>query len=334
MAWDWGRVGRGIATGGLSELMREQRTDNEWKNTDRNNFNLPGAQQRGDRLLGMANQGAPQSSFRATQDQVMGHLRGQMLGQNSLSREQLRRDAGANIAAQQALAASGRPGNAALAARMASQNAGRTATALSGNTAMAGIAERNAAAQALGGLASEARGQDINAQLGQGQLNQGYAQLELDNARAQQQGGIQYENNQAQRFGVASQQPTMGEQYLGLIQGGAGAAMAMSDKRAKTNVQPGDAAAKQMMDAVEPKTYSYRPGVMLPGELDKTSPSEGTRRVRTGVMAQDLEKSAAGKAAVVDTPAGKVVNYGQLAGAMMAALGNLNGRVKKVEGKR
>jgi hypothetical protein len=334
MAWDWGRIGRGVATSGISELMREKRTDNEYAGQDRNNYNLPGYQDRQNRIGGMLSTGAPQSSFRGDQASLAAQLRARASGAESLSREQLRRDAGANIASQQALAASGRPGNAALAGRMAAQNAGRIATGLSGNTAMAGIAERTAAQQQLGALAGQARDQDINASLGQQQINQGYSQQELQNAQMQQQGGFRYEGDRAQRFGVASQQPTSGEQYLGLIQGGAGAALAMSDKRAKTDVQSGDADAQRFMDSLKAMNYSYKPSGMLPGELAKQPGSEGVRGVtHTGVMAQDLEKSPAGRAAVMDTPGGKVVSYGQLAGTFAAALANLNNRMKKAEGK-
>lgn len=333
MAWydTAARIGAGVGSLGITELLRQKRTDNQYAGTDRNNFNLPGYQDRQNRLNGMMNQGAPQSSFRYEQSQLADLLRARANGADSMSAQQLRRDAGANIASQQALAASGRPGNAALAGRMAAQNAGRVATGLSGNTAMAGIAERDAAARALAGLAGQARDQDINASLGQQQINQGYSQQEIDNARLQQQGGIQYENNQAQRFGVASQQPTTGEQYLGILQGGAGAALALSDERAKTAKKDGNPDAQRFMDSLKAVNYSYKPSGILPGELAKQPGSEGVRGVtHTGVMAQDLEKSPAGKAAVMNTPGGKVVSYGQLAGTFAAALANLNDRMKKL----
>jgi hypothetical protein len=315
---DWGRIGAGIATSGISELMRQKRTDNQWRDQDRGNYNLPGYDQRQGRLTGLAGTAAPTSSFRNDQAGLADMLRARANGAESLSAMQLRRDAGANIAQQQALAASGRPGNAALAARMASQNAGRIGTSLSGNTAMAGIAERDSAARALAGLAGQARDQDINASFGQQQINQGWSQQELDNARMQQQGGMAYENDRAQRFGVASQQPTSGEQYLGLIQGGASAAMAMSDERVKTGVKDGAASSQRFLDSLKAMDFKYKDPAMGAGP-------------RTGLMAQDVEKTAAGKAAVVETPAGKAIDYGRLAGQFGAALAHLNQRVKKVE---
>lgn len=312
---DWGRWIKGGATLGLSELLRQKRTDNQWADQDRNNYNLPGFQDRQGILDERARTQAPTSSFRGDQQALAGMLRARASGADSMAAQQLRRDAGANIAAQQALAASGRPGNAAMAGRLASQNAGRIATGLSGNAAMAGIAERTAAQQQLGQLAGQARGQDMDASFGQQQINQGWSNQGLQNAQMQQQGGMRYEADRAQRFGIASQQPTEGEQFLGLAQGGAGAALAMSDERVKTGISDGNADAQRFLDSLSAMNFQYK---AAPGQQ------------HTGVMAQDLEKTPAGRGAVMETPAGKAVDYGQLAGSFAAALGNLNGRMKKM----
>lgn len=104
---------------------------------------------------------ASSSPWEAQQMALGQALARQMSGQDSISREQLRQDAGRNISMQQAMAASAGPQNAAMAQRMASQNAGRINQGLAGQTAMAGIMERNAAANAMGQLSGQARGQDM-----------------------------------------------------------------------------------------------------------------------------------------------------------------------------
>ena len=55
--------------------------------------------------------------------------------------------------------------------------------------------------------------------------------------------------------------------------------------------------------------------------------------MRTGVMAQDLEKSQIGSQFVSDTPNGKMVNYGAMLPVMLAGQAMLNERINKLEGK-
>jgi len=50
-------------------------------------------------------------------------------------------------------------------------------------------------------------------------------------------------------------------------------------------------------------------------------------------MAQDLEKSKAGKQLVAQTPAGKIVDYSKAGPIFAAALADINRRLGKVEGK-
>jgi hypothetical protein len=51
-------------------------------------------------------------------------------------------------------------------------------------------------------------------------------------------------------------------------------------------------------------------------------------------MAQEIEKTKAGKALVHDTPDGKVVDYGHSMGTVFAALAHLNERLDKAEKKK
>jgi hypothetical protein len=104
---------------------------------------------------------------------AMNYLQGQMQGQNSVSAEQLRQGLQQNLSAQRSMAASASPQNSAMAARTAAIQSGRLGAGMSGQAALAGIQERNSAAQnygqlgsALGQLQLGQRGQDVNVALG------------------------------------------------------------------------------------------------------------------------------------------------------------------------
>jgi hypothetical protein len=106
---------------------------------------------------------------------VRGRLGRLASGQDSISAEQLRQGLQQNMAGQQAMAASARPGNAAMAARTAAMQGARMGSGLAGQQAVAGIAERQSANQALGSLLMAQRGQDMQGALGgRGQALQGY----------------------------------------------------------------------------------------------------------------------------------------------------------------
>jgi hypothetical protein len=112
------------------------------------------------------------------------------------------------------------------------------------------------------------------------------------------------------------------------IGAGAGAASGiiagvLSDERQKTAVAPGDAEIADMLDKLHARKFQYKdPGAAgaAPGK-------------RAGVMAQDLEKSMAGKALVLETPEGKAIDSPQAVGAMLAALASLHARTKRLEGR-
>ncbi len=100
-------------------------------------------------------------------------------GKNSLAGEQLRQGLMQQQGQMVGTMASARPSNAPAAARTAVLASGRAQSAMAGNAAMAGIAERNAAAQTLAGLNLQQRGQDVNYSLGQrGLAVQGLSALE------------------------------------------------------------------------------------------------------------------------------------------------------------
>lgn len=234
-------------------------------------------------------------------------LRRRAAGQDSLSAEQLRQGLGTVMAQQQGAAAGASPAGAAMAARNANMNAMQAGVGLSGQQAMAGIQERAAAEQMLNNAILQQRGQSIQGALGgqQGAL-QGYGAIE---------------QNRTQRYGAAAGAPTPGEQLLGGVSGAA-AMYAKSDRRAKTRIRAAEKEGRDLLASLKSYTWDYRDA------------RDGKGR-QFGFMAQDLEKTKAGRAAVVDTPGGKVVHGGKVALALAATLPGLDSRLSKLErGKR
>lgn len=129
------------------------------------------------------------------------YLRKIRSGEMSVSAEQLRQAQQMNQSQQMSMAANANPANAAMAARTAQNNAAMTGAGLAGQQALAGIAERNAAAQQLTGATLGARGQDLQAALG---------------ARGQQLGALQGGFGIQTQYDIAKmQQPEDWEKYLG-----------------------------------------------------------------------------------------------------------------------
>lgn len=216
-------------------------------------------------------------------------------GQHSLSAEQLRQGLQQQQAMQQSMAASARPNNAAMAARTAAMQAGRNSSGMAGNQAMAGIAERNAATAQLG------------------QMLQGQSALELQASL----GGRQTAVNayQAETAGKSGDDKLLGAATA------AGAAYMMSDRRLKKNIKDGRDDADELISALKSYRYDYK---------DEKHGKGG----RFGIMAQDLEKTRAGRSSVVTTSEGKAVHGASLASAVAAATGRLGERLAKLESKK
>ena len=315
-------VGDSTGGGGFWNALFGKR-GSTYDGVNRSNTVLPGFNQIWDRedQLGASFGTRTGPQYWGQQQQHVGNrLNALMSGQDSMSQQQLRQATDANIAQQRSLAASAAPGSGAMAQRMAMQNIGQMNQGYNQAATMAGIQERNAAAQALAGLSGQARGQDQQLMaLNDAGANAAYDR-QLQAAQAQQGGGISYEGQRTQRYGADLGVPTMGEQILG----GVTAALpflAKSDRALKTDIRPGAPQANAFMDSLSPSTYQYKnPGGigMPPGK-------------HTGVMAQDLEKTPAGKGAVINTSGGKTVDFGQLGGVMAASLATLNDRLKAIE---
>lgn len=227
-------------------------------------------------------------------------------GKDSYSAEALRQGLQQNLSAQRSMAAAARPSNAAAAARTAAIQSGKLGAALSGQQALAGIQERQAATQALGGLQLGARGQDLQSQLGnQGQALGAYGQI------------------LGSRTGTANMamgQPQDWERMAGLGMGLAGM-YAMSDRRLKKDIEDGDADSEEFLSALKSYKFKYKDEKYGEGE-------------QLGVMAQDLARSKHGRQAVVETPRGLAVDGSKLATALAASSANLHRRLAKLEAAR
>jgi hypothetical protein len=213
-------------------------------------------------------------------------------GQHSVAGEQLRQGMQQQVAAQRSMAASASPQNAAMAARNAMNNMARAGYGMSGQAALAGLQERQQAQQALAQLNLGQRGQDI------------------DVANA---------GRQNQMTGLGANKPDKPKEPSTLEKGlAAGAAIStlFSDERLKSNIKGGDKAARKALETLAAKTYTYKSERHGKGE-------------QLGIIAQDLEKVVPD--AIIETPEGKAVHSGKLAGANTAMLAALGRRVAKLE---
>lgn len=250
-------------------------------------------------------------------------------GQDSISAEQLRQGLQQNQAAQMSMAAGARPGNAAMAARTAAMNMSRQGMGMSGQAAMAGLQERRDALGAqLGAMGAGAQAQQgfMGGQSNlQGAIQQGLltgrgqdAQVGLGGQGLAMQGYGGIEQARTNRYGALMGQPTYGEHLLSGAQGAA-QMYAASDKRLKKNIVSADGDAEELLKGLRKYSrYEYKDERYGKGEF--VTP-----------MAQDLEKTRAGRGAVIDTPEGKMVHGTRLALALAAAAGNLDKRLSKVE---
>jgi hypothetical protein len=141
---------------------------------------------------------------RAQQQAYMGEIARGISGQApSLAQIQLKQGMDSNIAAQNALAASGGPSNAAFASRQAMQNAAASGQALAGQSAALRAQEYQQAMSQMGQATAQARAQDLAAAgmsyqnaLAQAQMEQGMnsqqAQLQMQQGALNQQGALGY----------------------------------------------------------------------------------------------------------------------------------------------
>lgn len=98
-----------------------------------------------------------------------------------------------------------------------------------------------------------------------------------------------------------------------------GAPVVPSDEGLKTNIR--NAPVEEALDHLKPYSYRYK------------DPSLGEGQ-RTGIMAQDLEKSPVGLSTVIQTPKGKGIDVNRGLSLSLASVADLHARVKALEAKR
>lgn len=134
-----------------------------------------------------------QAQFRNQQMGLAGQLAAQAAGQGpSVAGAQFKAAADTNLAQQQALAASGRGGNAAMAGRQAAQNASGFNQQAAQGAATARMQEQMNAQSMLGNVLNQGRGSDIGLATSQAGFNQqtGLANQGALNSFALQQGNM------------------------------------------------------------------------------------------------------------------------------------------------
>ncbi len=157
-------------------------------------------------------------------------------------------------------------------------------------------------ALSYGGMGLQMRGQDL------GQIQ---SQAQLANQ-------MQMAHMQADQADAASQRQLYGGILSG-IAGLGGAAIMASDRNLKEDIRSGERDTSKFLNSLAAYSYRYK---------DPQSFGEGKK---TSVMAQDLEKTDIGKQFVIDTPRGKMVDYGSALPTMLASLALMNKKLKKME---
>lgn len=153
----------------------------------------------------------------------------------------------------------------------------------------------------------------------QQQFNKGLQQQRFQN-EIQRAGGVANTQQAAAQSAQALETNKNNRQAQMFGTGLSAAALAFSDKNLKTDVQEFDA--EDFLNSLTGYKYSYK------------KPGRHGEGKQVGVMAQDLEKTPAGKMIVEDTPEGKMVDYNKAGGPLFASLANLNERLQKLEGKK
>jgi hypothetical protein len=263
--------------------------------------------------------------FRRAQLQQMQQLQGIASGQQQGAGElAVQRQAANALAAQQAQARMARGGNAALAYRNAANQSAAIGSNAAGMGQQAALQDQMNAQGLLGQIGASGRSNDINVananagyQAGANQLNSGNY-LQLLN-QLNQQNIAKYNAD----LGIGAQQNAANAaQTGGLLAGIGGAIGTLSDERVKTDVSDARGDIDRMLDGLS----SARGAV----SWRYKDPKHGEGRW-DGVMAQDLERSAAGKRLVTDTPEGKMVDVRKAAMANLAASARLHERLKALE---
>lgn len=265
-----------------------------------------------------------QAQFRQREVELADQL-GRVLGGQQKGAGEMAVDRQTGQAMNQAMgtATMGRGNSAASAARSAARSTGAIGLGGAGMAAQAAAGDQAQAGQLLSGVLGQGRSADINIAGQNAQMDQA---LRIENIRSQlaQQG-----MNDAQIAAMLQQLGTMNQSEMasrgtdngiigGLIQGGA--AIAASDERVKTDISDASDEMDDALRALAPRRYRY------------TDPDKHGAGSRVGIMAQDLEDSAAGSDLVIEIDGVKMIDKDKALSFALAAVARLAERVSQLEG--
>ena len=331
VAGPWGAAIGGVAGGAIGLFSGSD--DPKPTNTYRDQGQLDAAIYGGLHSNGTAPRIDPsqQAQWRAMQMQQAQHLQGVASGQQQGAGElAAQRQVQQAMASQQGMAHMARGGqNAALAFRGAANNAAGIGLQGAGMSQQAALSDQQAAQGQLANSLNQGRTGDLS--LAQGNANLQQQQFGLDTSR-----GLGYLNadigmNAAQnnqQFQQYNTDANNSAQLQGGMINAAGSVLAAkygkSDENLKTDITDAGDDIDDMLNKLVAKTYRYK---------DEKKNGEG---LRAGIMAQDLQKSKAGNALVVDLPDGEGLGFDvvKAVSAALASTARLNERIKKLEQPR
>lgn len=179
-----------------------------------------------------------------------------------------------------------------------------------------------------GGYGQSGNGSNLNANFQQanGSMQGGYGQLAGPQANTGASYGVWNPNQmnnpqyQTSNYDTSSSGNALNTENLGQ-HWQVNPNQAFSDENLKTNINPASTELQEFLNALGAYKYEYK------------NPAHGEGE-HVSVMAQELEASKLGKQAVINTPEGKMVNYGgRLPAIQLAATAMLNHKINQLESR-
>lgn len=253
----------------------------------------------------------------AQMQQLQGIASGQQQGAGELA---VQRQAANAQAMQQAQARMARGGNAALAYRNAANQQAAIGSNAAGMSQQAADQDQMNAQGLMGQVGASGRGSDINVANANAGFQQNMNQLNSGNyLQFLNQLNQQNQNKYNADLGIGGQREGADAAKTGGLISGVGAAIA-SDERLKTDVTDARGDIDRMLDGLRgPVGWKYK------------EPAKHGDGRWTGVMAQDMERSEAGRRVVRDTPDGKMLDIPRAVSTTLAASARLHERLRALE---
>jgi len=171
--------------------------------------------------------------------------------------------------------------------------------------------------QARGQQDLDRYGMDTNRFLAEQELKQKYMGMNMQDLQFNRGLMAQIQMNDPELWQKLQPYIGAGLQAVGTV------AASMSDVNAKKNIQGASGGIDEFLSMLSPSTYQYKDP-----NAQGAAPGQ-----HTGVMAQDLEKSALGRQLVIDGPNGKMVDYQKAVPLLLASLVHLHQKQQGQGGK-